>query len=230
MNFRAFLILVVLIAAICGAAIWFLLSTPPVPPLPMVKMATPARIEVKPEPPPPAPTLAVATPQPSVTVIKPAAQPLAEWELKIDAVLRANPDNTEAANSATAQMLINMLPTLPADGQAEAAQHISNLLADKDYGRVLPILRNPSMPEEVLDVLVTDLMNRDDTVKLPALLDIAKIPNHPHREEAATDLQIFLDEDYGTDWAKWDAALKAYLKKQAEENAEPPSVTVPRKK
>jgi len=39
----------------------------------------------------------------------------------------------------------------------------------------------------VLDVLVTDLMNRDDAIKLPTLLEIAKIPNHPHREEASTD-------------------------------------------
>ena len=56
-------------------------------------------------------------------------------------------------------------------------------------------------------------------MKLPILLDIAKIPNHPHHEEAATDLQIFLDEDYGQDWPKWDAAMKSYLKKQAAENA-----------
>ena len=84
---------------------------------------------------------------------------------------------------------------------------------------MIAIVKNPQMPEEVLDVFVTDLMNRDDAVKLPTLLEIAKIPNHPHHEEAQTDLQIFLDEDYGNDWGKWDAAMKAYLKKQAEEAA-----------
>ena len=86
------------------------------------------------------------------------------------------------------------------------------------------------MNEDVLDVLVTDLMNREDPVKLPTLLEIAKIPNHPHHEEAATDLQIFLDEDYGTDWTKWDAKLKEYLKKQAAENAASESPTPPAKK
>jgi len=124
-----------------------------------------------------------------------------------------------AENSVTAQMLINMLPTLPAEGQAEAAQHISNLIEDKDYNRVLPLLRNASLPEEVQDVLVTDLMNRDETVKLPALLDVAKIPTHPYHEEALTDLQIFLDVDNGQDWGKWDSAVKQYLKKQAAANA-----------
>jgi hypothetical protein len=66
---------------------------------------------------------------------------------------------------------------------------------------------------------MTDLMNREDSVKLPVMLDIAKIPNHPHREEAHTDLEIFLDEDYGTDWAKWEAAMKTYLAKEAADEA-----------
>jgi hypothetical protein len=222
MNSRPLIILAAVVLAICGAAIWFLQSTPPPPPLPEIMSATPGPIEAPAALPPPSPSVGSAKPEP---VVAPPSAPkpapvLADWEVKIDSVLRANPDNSDAANSATAQMLINLLPTLPPEGQTEAAQHISNLLSDKDYNKVLSIVKNPTMSEDVLDVFVTDLMNRDDTVKLPTLLEIAKIPNHPHREEAATDLQIFLDEDYGTDWAKWDAAMKAYLKKQAAENAE----------
>ena len=61
-----------------------------------------------------------------------------------------------------AQMLINLLPTFPPEAPvAEAAQHISNLILDKDYNRVLPLLKNPNLSEEVQDVLVTDLMNRE---------------------------------------------------------------------
>ena len=142
------------------------------------------------------------------------ARPLTEWEERIDKVLRINATETEAA-----QLLINMLPTLPAEGQAEAAQHISNLILDTDYNRVLPLVRNPALPEEVHDVLFTDLMNREDTVKLPTLLEVAKIPNHPYHDEALTDLQIFLDQDFENNWGKWDAAVKDYLKKQAAENA-----------
>jgi hypothetical protein len=221
MNSRPLLILAVVVLAICGAAIWFLQSPLPTAPMPEVVSATPAPAESEPTPStaevrmPPAP----AAPAAAEPAQPPKPVALADWEIKIDSVLRANPDNSEAANSATAQMLINLLPTLPVEGQTEAAQHISNLLADKDYNRVLPIVKNPTMSEDVLDVLVTDLMNREDKVKLTTLLEIAKIPNHPHREEAATDLQIFLDEDYGTDWAKWDAKLKEYLKKQAAENS-----------
>ena len=222
MNSRLLAVLAVIVLAICGAAIWFLNSQPstPVADVPTIATAphaatttaTTARtIAIKPR----------STPEPSAQTGNPdnetekaPAKPLADWEVKIDNVLRANADETQ-----TALMLINMLPTLPPEGQAEAAQHISNLVLDKDYNRIAPLVKNPGLSEDVLDVFVTDLMNREDEVKLPVLLEIAKIPNHPHHEEAATDLQIFLDEDYGQDWVKWDAAMKSYLKRQAAENA-----------
>ena len=227
MNSRSLAILVILILAVVGAALWFLQSAPP-PAVPELVTATPAKTApeapIAPQArfeklPAPASKPDETTEPPRKAASEPKPTAIAEWENKIDAALRANPDSTEAGNRATTQLLINLLPTLPPEGQAEAAQHITNLLEDRDYNRVAAIVKNPQMPEEVLDVFVTDLMNRDDAVKLPTLLEIAKIPNHPHREEAQTDLQIFLDEDYGTDWAKWDVAMKAYLKKQAEEAA-----------
>ncbi|HET6407172.1 MAG TPA: hypothetical protein VFG14_04765, partial [Chthoniobacteraceae bacterium] len=104
----------------------------------------------------------------------------------------------------------------------DAAQHISNLLTDDQYSRALPLVKNPNLPEEVLDVFVTDLMNREDKVKLPTLLEIARIPNHPHHEEALTDLEIFLDEDFDTlnrDFNKLKVGVDNYLKKQAEDEA-----------
>ncbi len=218
MNSRLLALAAVVVLAICVAAIWFLNSQPtaPVTALPEVEKSTPAptpqktinvvRREADP--------IAKADDSDPAETVKRPAPPLADWEIKIDNVLRANADESQ-----TAQILINMLPTLPKEGQAEAAQHITNLVLDKDYSRILPLVKNPGLSEEVLDVFVTDLMNREDTVKLPALLEIAKIPNHPHHEEAASDLQIFLDENYGTDWAKWDTAMKSYLKRQAAENA-----------
>ena len=58
----------------------------------------------------------------------------------------------------------------------------------------------------------TDLMNRDDPTKLNTFLDIAQIPNHPFHDEALSDLQIYVGEDYGSDWTKWNSAVKDYLK------------------
>ena len=221
MNSRLLAILAVIVLAICGGAIWFLNNQPAepvavVPEVPIPKAvpekATPRAITVVRRG-TPVPVEKADTSEPLANTTEPAPK-LADWEIKIDQVLRANADESQ-----TAQMLINMLPTLPKEGQAEAAQHITNLVLDKDYSRILPLVKNPGLPEDVLDVFVTDLMNREDEVKLPVLLAIAKIPNHPHHEEAASDLQIFLDEDYGNDWGKWDAAMKSYLKRQAAENA-----------
>jgi hypothetical protein len=217
MKTRPLIILAVVVVAIVGTAIWFLQSPPTTPPsLPTVAtkpvQATPVPMPVSPVRTETTPTATAAVPKPEVT--KPTPEPMAEWEMKIDQALRANVGETE-----TAQILINMMPTLPPEGQAVAAQHIANLIQDKDFNRVMPLLRNTALPEEVHDILVTDLMNRDDAVKLPALLEVAKMPNHPHHEEAQTDLQIFLDEDYGTNWQQWDKAVKDYLKAQADEDA-----------
>jgi hypothetical protein len=229
MNNRPLLILAIAVLAIVGVTFWFLNSTQPLP----VPTTPEAQIDVPTAPKiPDRPERELSLPIPdsapkTATVPKATPRPLEGWELKIDEVLRSNADEAQ-----TAQILINMLPTLPAEGQAEAAQHISNLILDQDYAKVMPLVKNPNLPEEVLDVFVTDLMNRDDSTKLPALLEIAKIPNHPHHEEALTDLQIFLDEDYGNDWTRWDAATKAYIKKQAAEEAaaDSDSDTPPKKK
>jgi hypothetical protein len=220
MNTRLLVILAVIVVAICGAAMWFLNTQPPAPLSdgPIAAVTPPALPTPEPVRPTPRETPKIAARAESTAAKSapppPAAKPMADWEIKIDQVLQANADESQ-----TAQMLINLLPTLPPEGQEEAAQHISNLILDKDYNKVAPLVKNPGLPEDVLDVFVTDLMNREDEVKLPILLDIAKIPNHPHHEEAATDLQIFLDEDYGKDWGKWDQALKSYLQRQAAENA-----------
>ena len=217
MNTRYVAVLAVIVLAVVAGAFWFLQTPPPqplpeiAPPAPLKTVAaTPAHVSGS------APAM-VRTTRPAVAQAagKPATPPpLTDWEIKIEQVLTAKATETE-----TAQMLINLLPTLPPEGQTEAAQHISNLIVDKDYNRILPLLRNASLPSEVQDVFVTDLMNREDPVKLPALLDVAKIPNHPYHEEALNDLQIFLDQDNGDNWSKWDTTLKAYLKKQAQEQA-----------
>jgi hypothetical protein len=223
MNNRTFLALAALVA-LCAGGFFFLQSTPapqPLPPLapltppPSTQAATSSSSDNIPELPKPSahkPTAKAAA----------APRPLEPWELKIDQALTSTLGETE-----TAQLLLNMIPTLPPEGQAEATQHVTNLLPDTEYKRVLPMLKNTQMPQEVLDILVTDLMNREDSVKLPALLEVAKLPGHPHQEEALTDLQIFLDADHGSDWNKWSTSVAAYLKKQAAENAGDPAQGVP---
>jgi hypothetical protein len=200
---RAIVIGLAVVAVAAVVAIALLQKTPP-PPIP-VAVATPAPTST-----PafssrvlPSATVSVAAP----AVAKPSPSATAAWEGMIDQILRSN-----ATEAQMAQMLINLLPTLPEDGQIEAANHIANLLPDANYNAVRPLLLNAGLPESVLSVFFTDLMNRDDPTKLNAFLDVAKISNHPFHDEALSDLQIYVGEDYGTDWNKWKSAVADYLK------------------
>ena len=203
-------IVIVLAVVAVGAVVAFalFLTTPPPRSLP-VALASPAPTGTPPPFPSampssrPAPLASPATSPPFriVSGVTPA------WENTIDQILRSNVSEAQMA-----QMLINIFPTLPEDGQVEAANHIANLLPDSDYNSVRPLVLNPNLPESVQSVFFTDLMNRDDPTKLNAFLDIAQIPNHPFHDEALSDLQIYVGEDYGTDWAKWKSAVGDYLK------------------
>ena len=132
---------------------------------------------------------------------------MAGWEDKLDDILgSANPDPEKA------KQMLRMFPTLPADGQEEVARHLSNLLPDQDYGLMRGYLTNASLPEDVLDVLVDDALNRPNSLKLPALLEVARSAQHPKAAEAKDFLELLLEEDYGDDWGKWQAKMEEWLK------------------
>jgi hypothetical protein len=133
----------------------------------------------------------------------------AEWEDKVDAIL-----TTEGKDSDKAKELLQLFPTLPEDGKEEVAQHLSNLVADEDYAPLGKLFLDPTLPESVLDVLMADVLNRPNAVKLPTLLEVARNPQHPGAAEAKDLLELFLDpdDDYGNDWNKWQAKMDQWLK------------------
>jgi hypothetical protein len=198
-------VIILAVAAVGVVVAIALLQTPPAPPAAPLAVAgaTPAPMPSA-FPSAPAAIVAEATPAAFET---PAADAQPAWESTIDGILRLN-----VSEGQMAQMLINILPTLPEDGQIEAANHIANLLPDAQYDSVRPLLLNSSLPESVLSVFFTDLMNRDDPTKLNSFLEIAQRPDHPFQAEALSDLQIYVGDDYGTDWPKWKSAVAQYLK------------------
>jgi hypothetical protein len=179
-------------------------STSETPPL----ATTPPR----PNPPRPLPSATQPAPTAGVPQVPTPAAPIADWEEKIDGVLTAQEDDGQKA-----KRLLAMFPNLPEDGQVEAAQHISNLLPDEQYASLAQALTNAAMPEAVLDVLMTDVLNRPNQLKLETLLDVARTPNHPKAEEARDVLEVFVDENYGEDWAAWKNAVEKWLKENPDE-------------
>ena len=134
-----------------------------------------------------------------------------EWETKIDTVLTADTDDLQKA-----QKILELLPQLPEEGQEEAAEHLANLLPDDQYAAARQLLTNVKTSEGVQDALLSDLLNRPNELKLPVLLEIARASEHPRAEEAKEFLELYLENDFGTDWGKWEQAMKTWLKENPE--------------
>lgn len=139
----------------------------------------------------PRPTATVAPSQPTVPAEDPNAK-IVDWEQKIDDVLTGQEDE-----ALKARKLLDVFDRLPEDGQVEAAQHISNLLPDEQYAELAKRLKDPKTPEAVLEVLMTDVLNRPNQLKLDTLFEVARAPGHPKGEEARDVLEVFLDD---VDW------------------------------
>jgi len=134
-----------------------------------------------------------------------------EWEGKIDDIV-----GSDDADTNKVAKLYALFPTLPPDGQEEAAQHLSNLVDDEDYKPLGEMLKNDKLPEGVLDELLADVLNRPHNLKLPLLLAVASDANHAKHEEAKDLLELYLGEDYGTDWNTWGQHMTNWLQQNPE--------------
>jgi len=136
-----------------------------------------------------------------------SANVITNWEDRIDTILTGEEPETDKAKK-----MIELFPNLPPEAQEEVAHHISNLTTDENYAPIGKFLTNTALPEAVLDVFTEDVLNRPNSIKLPALLDIARDPQHPKAGEAKDILELFLEDDFGTDWTRWQARLDQWLK------------------
>ena len=141
-----------------------------------------------------------------------ATAEMADWNDKLDNILGSNEDEAKKA-----EQLLAMWSTLPEDGQVETMQHITNLLPDEKFSSIAQTLTNTHTVEAVMDIIMGDALNRPNSIKLPSLLEVARIPGHPKAEEALDILEVFVDHNYGTDWAGWDKAVKDWLKENPDE-------------
>jgi len=132
---------------------------------------------------------------------------LTNWEEKVDQILGG-----DAKEDDKAKQMLDMFPRLPEEGQVEVAQHLSNLLPDQDFASLTKYITNSSTPGPVLDVLMSGLLNRPNSIKLPTLLEVARMEQNPKANDARELLQLFLEENYGTDWARWQEKLTQWLK------------------
>jgi hypothetical protein len=119
--------------------------------------------------------------------------------------------STEPAADKAARLL-RLLPQVPGQELGEAAQHLANLLEDDQVWQAAGYLTNATASPVVQEVLLADLSNRPEAVRLPLWLQIAQTRKHPQAEEVRRRLANTLPEDHGTNWTAWAAAVQARLK------------------
>jgi hypothetical protein len=140
-----------------------------------------------------------------------SANLITNWEDKVDQILAV-----EGEPDAKAKQMLELFPQLPADGQVEVARHLANLVSDEDYEPLRQLLTDPQLPEEVLDTLMADVLNRPNSLKLPALVEVARTTGHPKAANAKEVLGFFLEVDFGDDWFKWEERVQEWLKENPE--------------
>ena len=174
----------------------------------------PGKLETSPNANPiqPAPgtTAQAETTSPTAAATDPGA--MAEWEQKIDDALVSGKDEAE-----TGRAILEMFPTLPPEGQISAAEHIGNLLANEDYAPFAGYLTNSATSTDVYEIIFADLLNRPNNIKLPMLLEVARNGKPEQATEAKDFLEVFIGEDYGTDWNTWQVKVAEWLKENPDE-------------
>ena len=152
-------------------------------------------------------SLSSGSPQTQTTGTVASANIVTNWEDRLDEVLSGKQNE-----DAKAKQMLEMFPRLPPDGQEEVAQHLSNLVSDELYPVLGQYLTNTALPEPVLDVLLSDALNRPNKLKLPVLVEVARDPSNPKAGEAKDLLELYLEEDYGADWNIWQQKVEQWLK------------------
>ena len=146
-------------------------------------------------------------PAPQVSGVTPNPNVITNWEERLDTILGSEGEETEKS-----KQLFAIFSRLPEEGQVEVVQHLSNLVADQDYAELGKLLVDPTLPEDVLEQLMADILNRPNSLKLPLLLEVARNPQHSKAQDAKDLLELYLEEDYGQDWTRWQAKLDEWVK------------------
>jgi hypothetical protein len=151
-----------------------------------------------------APALSAAPKPRSVTQRLDQGAP--DWEQRLDDILLSDDDQNGKADK-----ILALIPTAPADSQQELAQHLVNMVQDDHYAGTAELLTNASTPQDVSTVLMNDLLNRGNNLKLPMLLAIARNNDHPLKDQALDLLSLLTQEDQGTNWDQWSTTINTWL-------------------
>jgi hypothetical protein len=137
--------------------------------------------------------------------------PLQTGELAWEARIRSVLSHEKATDAEKARSLLQLLPTMPAEGAETCTEEAVKRLPNDEYRHAQAFVTNPGTYGLALGVLFADLMERPDNLRLPTLATIARNATHPYAGPARDNLEFLLGQDYGSDWARWEAAVREKL-------------------
>lgn len=76
------------------------------------------------------------------------------------------------------------------ENRMEEVHHAMNLLPDESIAVIYGVLFDKTQPEDIMDVIFSDILNRDEAIKILMMREIAKDPTHPMYEESVRILEI----------------------------------------
>jgi hypothetical protein len=194
---------------------WLVSRQNDVKPLTLPPVVSAPAVAEEPEPAPPPVTVRAPVQPVHATAEEPAqtaAPELTEatvstnWEQSLEGILLSDDDDNTKADH-----ILALIPTAPPDAQAELAQHLVNMVQDDHYENTADLLTNSTTPSAVSTVLMNDLLNRNNNLKLPTLLDIARTDDHPLKDQAREMLELLLQEDHGSNWDDWSTSINNWL-------------------
>lgn len=128
------------------------------------------------------------------------------WEQEVNAVLASQASDAEIADK-----LLKLYPQVPADAQADLFVEITQHVPNEDYRKLANVLTNSTSPPEVLDVLLNDLIDRPDKLRMPLLMDLMRDKQNPKSDEAHDFLEVIIGDDYGEDWDTWSKKIAEWM-------------------
>ena len=80
------------------------------------------------------------------------------------------------------------------ENRMEEVHHAMNLLPDESVAVMYGVLFDKTQPEDVMDVIFSDILNRDESIKNLMMEEIAKDPTHPMYTESKRILDVIKDD------------------------------------
>lgn len=155
----------------------------------------------------PAPATAERPPNASVEVTSQITQP--SGPERIDEWLSSSTDIPTIAN----KILISF-PSLEAKDHLLAVSKLVALVSDDRFEGLKRLLYDSRTSVEAQEFLFRDALSRAETLKLPMLLEIMQMPEHPCADEARETLKTQLGADYGVNYGQWQSKISEVLRAQ----------------